>query len=122
MFAANQGQNRSRGCPLRSLSLMTLMPFASTCSGRSSEAPVASVMASPPLLIHDGLALSAVHGDVGAVDEAGPRRGEERSEERDFFRLADAAEGDGLLGEFVRAGLVDAFVAGEGALQRVPPG
>ena len=27
MFAANQGQNRSRGWPLRSFSAMTLMPF-----------------------------------------------------------------------------------------------
>ncbi len=45
MFAANHGQNKSRGCPLRSLSAMTLMPFISTWSGRSSAAPVASVMA-----------------------------------------------------------------------------
>src|SRR5947207_2386857 len=110
-FAANQGQNRSCGWPLRSLSAMTLMPFASTWSGRSSAVPVASVMAVLPLLgsltglpywaplmIHDRFALRPVNGDVGTVDEAGPRRGEERHQCRDFFRLADPAEGDGLLG------------------------
>ena len=36
MFAANQGQNRSRGWPFRSFSAMTLMPFSSIWSmGRS---------------------------------------------------------------------------------------
>ena len=30
MFAANHGQNRSRGSPLRSFSAMTLMPLSST--------------------------------------------------------------------------------------------
>jgi hypothetical protein len=30
MLAANHGQNRSRGEPLRSLTPMTLIPFAST--------------------------------------------------------------------------------------------
>src|SRR5882757_895559 len=33
MFDANQGQNRSRGRPLRSPSLMTLMPLSSTPRG-----------------------------------------------------------------------------------------
>ena len=33
MLAANQGQKRSRGEPLRSLSAMTLMPFCSTPAG-----------------------------------------------------------------------------------------
>src|ERR1700738_185263 len=32
MFAAHQGQNRSRGRPFRSASVMTLMPFCSTDS------------------------------------------------------------------------------------------
>src|ERR1700734_4055832 len=121
MFAANQGQNRSRGWPLRSFSAMTLMPFASTCSGRSSAVPVALVMAQPPSRIHDCLALRAVHGYVGAVDEARPRRGEEGHQRRDLFRFADAAEGDGSGGQFVGALLGDALVASQGLLQRVPP-
>src|SRR6202040_1694025 len=107
MFAANHGQNRSRGWPLRSFSAMTLMPFVSICSGRSSAVPVASVMAVlpywSPLMVHDGFALRPVDGYVGAVDEAGQRRGEEGHQRRDFFRLADAAEWDGLLGQCVRA-------------------
>ena len=37
MLAANQGQNRSRGRPLRSASVMTLMPLASIWSGFSSD-------------------------------------------------------------------------------------
>src|ERR1700755_1254350 len=124
-FAANQGQNRSCGWPLRSLSAMTLMPFASTWSGRSSAVPVASVMAVLPLLgslhwaplvIHDRFALRPVNRDVGAVNEAGPRRGEKGDQCRDFIRLADPAEGDGLLGQFVRAFLAHALVSGEGLL------
>src|SRR6201989_1941180 len=124
-FAANQGQNRSCGWPLRSLSAMTLMPFISMCSGRSSAVPVASVMAVlpywAPLVIHDRFALRPVNRDVGAVNEAGPRRGEEGDQCRDFIRLADPAEGDGLLGQFVRAFLAYALVPGEGLLQGVPP-
>ncbi len=30
MLPANHGQNRPRGCPFRSFSAMTLMPFRST--------------------------------------------------------------------------------------------
>src|ERR1700750_1155345 len=124
-FAANQGQNRSCGWPLRSLSAMTLMPFASTWSGRSSAVPVASVMAVlpywAPLVIHDPFALRPVNRDVGAVNEAGPRRGEEGDQCRHFIRLADPAEGDGLLGQFVRTFLAHALIAGEGLLQGVPP-
>src|SRR5947208_8961063 len=103
---------------------MTLMPFASIWSGRSSAAPVASVMALLPywaLMIHDGFALRPVNRDMGAVDEAGQGRGEEGDQRRDLFRLADATEGDGLLGQLVRALLRHALVAGEGLLQRVPP-
>src|SRR5437899_2461213 len=122
MFAANHGQNRSRGRPLRSDSEITLMPFISICSGRSSAAPVASVMAVlpywAPSVIHDGFALCPVDGDVGAVDEAGQRRGEERDQRRDLLRLADAADGDGPLGQLVRALLGHALVPGEGLLQR----
>src|SRR5690348_12750143 len=124
-FAANQGQNRSCGWPLRSLSAMTLMPFVSTWSGRSSAVPVASVMAVlpywAPLVIHDRFALRPVNRDVGAVYEAGPRRGEKGDQRRDLFWLADAAEGDRLLSQLVRALLGHALVAGEGLLQRVPP-
>src|SRR5580704_18896318 len=124
MFAANQGQNRSRGCPLRWLSAMTLMPFISICSGRTSAAPVASLMAVlpywAPSVVHDGFALRPVDGDVGAVDEAGPRRGQERHQRRDLVRFTDPAERDGLLGQFVRAFLGDALVPGEGLFQRVP--
>src|SRR5579859_3425798 len=118
MFAANQGQNRSRGCPLRSFSAMTLMPFISTGSGRSSAVP--SAMAAS-LRVHDGFALCTVDRYVGAVDEAGQRRGQERDQRRDLLWLADAAERDGPLGEFVRALLGHALVAGEGLLQGVPP-
>src|SRR5438270_13252555 len=104
---------------------MTLMPFVSTWSGRSSAVPVASVMAVlpywAPLVIHDRFALRPVNRDVGAVDEASQRRGEEGDQRRDLFRLADAAKGDGLLGQLVRALLGHALVAGEGLLQRVPP-
>src|SRR5215467_4455744 len=123
-FAANQGQNRSCGCPLRSLSAMTLMPFVSIWSGRSSAVPVASVMTLLPylgsLLVHDRFALRPVNRDVGAVNEAGPWRGEEGDQRRDLIRLADAAEGDGLPGQFVRALLGHALVASEGLLQGVP--
>ena len=48
MFAANHGQNRSRGRPLRSDSEITLIPFISICSGRSSAASAAWVMALLP--------------------------------------------------------------------------
>ncbi len=58
---------------------------------------------------------------MGAVDEAGQRRGQERDQRRDLLRLADAAERDGPLGQFVRAILGHALVAGEGLLQGVPP-
>src|SRR5438132_197157 len=50
---------------------MTLMPFVSTWSGRSSAVPVASVMAVlpywAPLVIHDRFALRPVNRDEGAV-------------------------------------------------------
>src|SRR5260370_40879101 len=105
MFAANQGQNKSRGWPLRSLSAMTLMPFISTWSGRSSAAPVASVMAGlpswAPSVVHDGLALRPVDRYVGAIDEAGPWRGEERPQPRDFFGPADAAVRERRLGRLL---------------------
>src|SRR6266487_2361589 len=74
-----------------------------------------------PSLIHDGLALAPVDRDVGAVDEAGPGRGQEGHQGRDLGRLADAAERDGPLGQFMRALLGHALVAGERLLQRVPP-
>src|SRR5262249_49530147 len=81
------------------------------------EPPAFSV----PSLIHDRLALGPINRDVGAVDEAGPRRGEEGDQRRYLARLADAAEWDGALGQLVRALLGDPLVAGERLLQRVPP-
>src|ERR1700732_1133220 len=97
---------------------MTLMPFISTWSGRS--APVPSAMAASSR-VHDGFALCPVDRYVGAVDEAGQRRGQERDQRRDLLRLADAGEPDGTLGQFARAILGHALVAGEGLLQGVPP-
>jgi Trk K+ transport system NAD-binding subunit len=56
-----------------------------------------------------------------AVDESGQRQGEERHQGGHLLWLADAAERDGSLGQFVGSLLGDALVAGEGLLQRVPP-
>src|SRR5437773_11254601 len=66
-----------------------------------------------PSLIHDGLALAPVDRDVGAVDEAGPRGSQEGHQGSDLGRLTDAAERDGPLGQFMRALLGHALVAGE---------
>jgi len=60
--------------------------------------------------VHQRLALRAVDGDVGAIDEARAGRCDERDHGRDLVGLADAAERDARDGELVGAVLV-AFVA-----------
>src|SRR4051794_19757036 len=70
--------------------------------------------------VHDRLALAAVDGDVRPVDEARLRRGEEADEGRHLLGLADAPERDRARGEVVGRLLVDAEIAREGLLQRVP--
>jgi hypothetical protein len=70
--------------------------------------------------VHDRLALPAVDRDVGAVDEARARRREEGDEVGDLFGLADAPERDALLRQLVRRLLLDAQIACEGLLERVP--
>src|SRR6266576_5361359 len=83
-----------------------------------AHGPVAACV---PSLIHDRLALGPVDRDVGTIYEAGPRRGEEGHQGRHLARLADSAQRDGLLGQFVRTLLGYPLVAGERLLQRVPP-
>src|SRR3954453_23380036 len=70
--------------------------------------------------VHQRLALAAVDRDVRAVEERGPRRGQERHEVGDLLPRADAPEGDRRHRELVGALLVAALVAGEALLEAVP--
>src|SRR4051794_8841920 len=99
----------------------------STSSSRSKTSPggagtvIELLMSTDRFLsVHDPLALRPVDRDVGAVDEARPRGGDERDQAGDLLRLAEAAERDAVHRELVRLVLGDALVARERLLQGVP--
>src|SRR3954462_12270011 len=70
--------------------------------------------------VHERLALAAVDGDVRAVEERRPRRGQERHEVGDLLGRADPPERDRRHRELVGGLLVAALVAGEGLLEADP--
>src|SRR5919197_2198299 len=105
-------------------------PWKSGCSNSSTASMGTNIRSGTesagPVLpgtsgdVHQRLALGPVDRDVGTVDEARARRGQERHERGDLLRLADAVERDRGQRQVVGAVLIDLLVAGERLLEPVP--